>query len=117
MQCYCVIAASPILFGNPGGAGDSIIPTLVREQNEGIHKGHGNSMLRLISKSRPRSTPSILQREKPTLRKVLLEVARNCRIAGLTPPSMKALQRTLRGMLFERSFPRWWGSRELSCVD
>src|SRR5208337_3066233 len=39
LQCYCVMAASPILFGNHGGAGDSIIPTLVREQNEGIHKG------------------------------------------------------------------------------
>src|SRR5271165_5585928 len=38
LQCYCVMAASPILFGNHGGAGDSIIPTLVREQNEGIHK-------------------------------------------------------------------------------
>src|SRR5271166_4086013 len=38
LQCYCVMAASPILFGNHGSAGDSIIPTLVREQNEGIHK-------------------------------------------------------------------------------
>src|SRR5271165_811009 len=41
LQCYCVMAASPILLGNAGGAGDSIIPTLAREQNEGIHKRPG----------------------------------------------------------------------------
>lgn len=33
-----------------------------------------------------------LKREQPTLRKVLREAARNCRTAGLTPPSMKALR-------------------------
>ena len=33
-----------------------------------------------------------LKRERPTLRKVLREAARNCRTAGLTPPSMKALR-------------------------
>jgi putative transposase len=33
-----------------------------------------------------------LKREQPTLRKVLRETARNCRAAGLTPPSMKALR-------------------------
>ncbi|HEV7582302.1 MAG TPA: Mu transposase C-terminal domain-containing protein [Mycobacterium sp.] len=42
-----------------------------------------------------------LTREKPTLRKVLGEVARNCRAAGLNPPSLNALRarvsaRTLR---------------------
>jgi putative transposase len=33
-----------------------------------------------------------LKREQSTLRIVLREVARNCRTAGLTPPSMKALR-------------------------
>jgi len=33
-----------------------------------------------------------LKREQPTLRRVLREAARNCRTAGLTPPSMKALR-------------------------
>lgn len=33
-----------------------------------------------------------LTREKPTLRKVLREAARNCRTVGLNPPSMKALR-------------------------
>ena len=33
-----------------------------------------------------------LKREQPTLRKVLREAAQNCRTAGLTPPSMKALR-------------------------
>jgi putative transposase len=33
-----------------------------------------------------------LKREQPTLRKVLRETTRNCRSAGLNPPSMKALR-------------------------
>jgi hypothetical protein len=32
------MATSPILFGNFADAGDSIIPTLAGEQNEGIHE-------------------------------------------------------------------------------